>query len=75
MARAALAEDVRAQVAEQAAVAAAMAAEAVRRGFADALAAVFGARVWVVAAGGVATLFVPSLELQGRHDPRAEAIA
>jgi hypothetical protein len=39
----------------------------VRLAFADAITNVFGALVWVVAAGLIATLLVPSLPLSGRR--------
>lgn len=72
---AALAAQLRAQLAAQAETVAATVGDAVRQGFADAVTAVFAALVWVVAAGGVVTLLVPSLELSGRDEAAPEAVA
>ncbi len=73
-ATAALAAQLRAQLDEQADAVASTVAEAVRQGFADAVTAIFGALVWVVAAALVVTVFVPSLELRRSNEPVAAAL-
>ncbi len=73
-AMAALAAQLRAQLDEQADAVAATVAEAVRQGFADAVTAIFGALVWVVAAALAVTAFVPSLELRRSNEPGAAAL-
>lgn len=66
-ATAALGALLRTRVLEQAETVAATLAREVREGFAAAVGAVFEALVWVVVLGLIATLLVPSLELQGRQ--------
>ncbi|MFO8151230.1 MAG: MDR family MFS transporter [Trueperaceae bacterium] len=73
-AMAALAAQLRAQLDEQADAVAATVAEAVRQGFADAVTAIFGALVWVVATALAVTAFVPSLELRRSNEPGAAAL-
>ncbi|MBW6455414.1 MAG: MFS transporter [Trueperaceae bacterium] len=72
-ATAALAAQLRVQLDEQAEAVASTVAEAIRQGFADAVTAIFGALLWVVAAALVATALVPSLELRRSNEPVAAA--
>lgn len=69
----ALVERLRSDVMAQADLVAEQIAEAIRLGFAAALSDVFRALTWLVVAGLVATLFVPSLELKGKDDPATAA--
>ncbi|MBA2668647.1 MAG: MFS transporter [Trueperaceae bacterium] len=64
--RRALAQELRGLVAVVAESAEGAAVTSVRVAFADALAAVFAALFWIVLAAAIVTLFVPSLELEGR---------
>jgi hypothetical protein len=73
-ATAALAAQLRAQLAEQADAVASSVEGAVRQGFADAVTSIFRALTWLVAAALVVTLFVPSLELKRSNEARPVAI-
>ncbi|MFN2322336.1 MAG: MDR family MFS transporter [Trueperaceae bacterium] len=73
-ATAALAAQLRAQLAEQADAVARSVENAVRQGFADAVTAIFRALTWVVAAALVVTLFVPSLELKRTNEANPVAV-
>ena len=68
-ARTRLAEEVRTLLNERGEAVASETSAGVRRAFADAIAAIFGALTWVVLAGGLVTVMVPSLELAGRRVP------
>ncbi len=67
-ATAALAAQLRGQLAEQADAVATSVGNAVRQGFADAVTSIFRALTWVVAAALIVTLFVPSLELRRTNE-------